>query len=342
MTRLNDKWFRLVGIPLGALMGHIIFYNRNITGDERFGFWTIYFISLIETVIVWESIRFVILYFRKRFPGLDQTRKRITGMLIASVLLTFVIRTLNIWFYDKTLLWGYRFPLEGYLHGVFVAVLLVIIIGGIYEGIYYFSMWHRTSLEAESLKKLHLETQLDSLKTQINPHFLFNNFGSLASLITEDQQKAVEFVEELSSVYRYLLKANEKTVTTLDEELKFIHSYYQLVKKRFANGIVIVQEIDPAALQSGIPPLTLQLLVENAIKHNAVLPDKPLGITISTIGSDTLSIVNNIQKKSSPVESGKLGLKNITNKYKLLRQPDVKIEQTEKYFKVTVPLIKTI
>ena len=204
MKKLNDKWFRIIVIPLIALMGHLVFYNRNETGDERFGFWGIYFISLTETVIIWEIIRLIILYYRKKFPTIQQTRQRTLWLLLTCTAATLIIRTLNIWIYDKTLLWGYRFPLEGYLHSIFVALLFVLIVGAIYESIYYFNMWHRISLQAEVLKKENLQTQLESLKEQINPHFLFNNLSSLASLIMEDQHRAVDFTEELSSVYRYL------------------------------------------------------------------------------------------------------------------------------------------
>ena len=218
---LDDKWFRFVGIPVIALMGHLVFYNRNHSGEERFGFITIYLISLAETYILWETLRLVIIYFRKRYPGINESKKRIIATLLTGTAVVIIIRTANIYLYDKTQLWGYTFLLEGYLYSIFVALLYLIIVGGIYEAIYYFNMWKYTAWEAEALRNENLQTQLDSLKAQINPHFLFNSLSSLASLISEDQHKAESFVNELSSVYRYLLKANENELTTVEEELTF-------------------------------------------------------------------------------------------------------------------------
>jgi len=174
LQKLNDKWFRFLGIPFFALMGHIIFYNRNDSGEERFGFWGIYLLSLAETMIIWEANRLVILHYRKKYPGLDQTSPRILMILSVCTVITILLRTFNIYIYDKTLLWGYQFPLEGYLYSIFVSLLFVIILGGIYEAFYYFRKWKDVAVESESLKRENLQTQLDSLKRQLSPHFLFN------------------------------------------------------------------------------------------------------------------------------------------------------------------------
>lgn len=339
--KFNDKWFRFLGIPFFALMGNIVFYNRNESGDERFGFWTIYLLSVAETMILWEANRLVILYYRRRYPSLDQTRQRLTVILIACMLLTLVIRSLNIWLYDTTELWGYRFPLEGYLHSIFVALLFVIIVAGIYEAVYYFLKWKDVAVEAEVLKKENLQTQLDSLKTQINPHFLFNSLGSLSSLIEEDPGKAQSFVNDMSSVYRYLLQTNEKGLTTLQKELDFLQAYYHMLKTRFEEGLQLTLNINEAYLDFLLPPLTLQILLENAVKHNVVLASRPLSVEIYTDDAQHVFVVNNLQKKTSPVASNKMGLNNIASKYKLLNQPDIVISQTETHFGVMVPLIKS-
>ena len=337
---LNDKWFRFVGIPVVALMGHIIFYNRNSQGDERFGFWVIYLVSLAETIIIWEAARLVIIYFRRRYPAIEQSRQRITGILIAGTIAVIIIRTLNIYLYDKTLLWGYTFPLEGYLHSVFVALLYLIIVGGIYEGIYYFNMWKSAALEAEALRNENLQTQLDSLKSQINPHFLFNSLSSLASLIPEDPHKAGEFVNELASVYRYLLQANDAELTTVEKELAFIQAYTRLLHIRFDDAFTVTVTADARYACYLLPPLTLQLLVENAVKHNIILPQKPLHVNIFTDENDNLIVENNLQEKNMQEERGKLGLKNISAKYKLLKQRDIIVEKTPGSFKVIIHLIK--
>jgi hypothetical protein len=338
--RHSDKWFRFFGIPLFALMGNIIFYNRNDSGEERFGFWIIYLLSVAETMMLWEANRLVILYYRKKFPLLKQTKQRLTAILIVCFIVTLIVRTLNIWVYDRTEFWGYQFPLEGYLHSIFVALLFVIIVAGIYEAIYYFVKWKDVAVEAEALKKENLQTQLDSLKTQINPHFLFNSLGSLSSLIEEDPKKAQVFVNDMSAVYRYLLQTNDRGLTTLQKELDFLNAYYQMLKIRFEDGLQLQLNIDERYLDWLIPPLTLQILLENAVKHNAVLPSKPLHVKIYTDSMQNIFVVNNLQKKTSPVISNKTGLNNIAAKYKLLNQQDITIKQTETYFQVIIPLIK--
>jgi hypothetical protein len=340
--KLNDKWFRFIGVPFIAFMGHIVFYNRNESGEEVFGFWTIYLFSLAETLLLWECIRLVILYFRNKYPSLQQTRKRVSRMLIGCCLITIVLRTLNILLYDATKLWGYKFPLEAYLHSIFVALLFVIIVGGVYETVYYFYRWKDMAVEAETLKKENLQTQLDSLKTQISPHFLFNSLGSLSSLVVEDPKKAQQFVDEMSSVYRYLLQASDQALTTLRNEMNFVAAYMHMLRTRFPEGLQLVTAIDSRYYDYYLPPLTLQILLENAVKHNAVLASQPLYINIGTDGQGNLVVVNNIQQKTSPVQSSKKGLSHIQSKYKLLKQPEITIQHADAYFRVTVPLIKSI
>lgn len=338
--KINDLWFRFLGIPFIALMSHVIFFNEQHGHEERFSFWEVYLIAVAEALVLWETNRLVIVYFRKQYPEIRQSGKRITGQLIGCILVTIVVRYLNIWLYDQTLFWGYLFPPEGYLYNIFVGLLYVVIVAGIYEGIYYFQKWRQLVSETEALKRENLQTQLDSLKAQINPHFLFNNLGSLASLIMEDQQKAVMFVNELSSVYRYLLQTNERNLTSLSKELEFLKHYFHLLKTRFGDGVALNIHIDPKYQSYLLPPLTLQLLVENAVKHNTILPNKPLCIHIYVDEAEQLVVVNNLQKKNSLVSSGKLGLQNIKTKYRLLHAKNVVIRETEDAFLVVIPLIK--
>jgi hypothetical protein len=337
--KLNDKWFRFAGIPFIAFLGHIIFYNRNESGEERFGFWTIYFLSVAETMIVWEVNRLVFLYYRNRFPGLQQTKGRIMHAFVTSMVVTVIVRGLNIFLYDETRFWGYRFPIEAYLHSVAVALLFVIVVGGVYEATYYFRKWKDMTVQAEALKKENLQTQFDSLKGQINPHFLFNSLGSLSSLIEENPGQAQTFVNEMASVYRYLLQSNEKGLVTLQEELDFIESYTGMLTTRFPEGLQVNIHVANEDRKKVLPPLTLQLLVENAVKHNAVLVSKPLVIEIASASNNYLEVCNNLQLKTSATHSNKMGLHNIIQKYKLLNQPDVTVMQTNDSFCVSIPLL---
>lgn len=339
-VRLNDTWFRILGIPFIALMSHVIFFNEQHGQDEKFSFWQVFLISLAEGLVLWETNRLVLLYFHKRFPTLQESRKRLLGIFLGCMLVTVLVRYLNIWIYDKTLFWGYIFPPEGYWYNILIALLYVIIVAGLYEGVFYFSQWKNSFAETEALKRENLQTQLNSLKAQVNPHFLFNNLSSLSSLVMTDQKKAVEFIGELASVYRYVLQSNDSNLTTVSAELEFIQHYFHLLKTRFDEGLQLNIRVSSTYLNYGLPPLTLQLLVENAVKHNVILPESPLVINIYTDEAENLVVINNLQKKTVSIETGKLGLSNIIAKYRLMGHKDIMIKQTKEVFQVLVPLIK--
>lgn len=338
--KMNDGLFRFIGIPSIAVMSHIIFFNENHgAADQKFTPVQVLLISVAEALLLWECNRLVLLHFRNRYPELQQSLQRILSEFAGCMVVTLLLRYLVVWFYDKTLFWGYVFPPEGYLYNIFIGVLYVTIVGGIYEGLYYFRKWRQLFTEKEVLKRENLQTQLDSLKAQINPHFLFNNLGSLSSLIMEDQHRAVQFVEQLSTVYRYLLQSNSKDLTSLKNELDFIENYFALLKTRFSDGISLKLNIQPSMLDRLIAPLTIQLLLENAVKHNIVSPDKPLVLSVRTEG-ERLVVENGLQPRASAIASLKTGLKNICDKYRILSNEPVIINQTMQVFSVSIPLLK--
>lgn len=196
----------------------------------------------------------------------------------------------------------------------------------------------QADLALQQLKQEHTEAQMRALQSQVNPHFLFNSLNSLSSLIDENPQQATEYVDELSSVYRYLLRAADQELTTLSVELNFIQSYFHLLKTRYGNS-VRPEMVANAYHDALIPPLTLQLLVENAVKHNRALPDEPLLIRIRTTEDGQLVVENNMQRRNVRVESNGVGLSNITDKYRLLERPLPLIEENEGWFRVTLSLL---
>jgi hypothetical protein len=188
------------------------------------------------------------------------------------------------------------------------------------------------------LEKETLASQFEALKNQINPHFLFNNFSTLASIIEESGVTAVSFVQELSKVYRYVLQTRSSTLVPLKEELDFILSYRFLMSKRFGDNLSIILTVPEAAWDLRVMPFSLQLLVENAIKHNIISIKKPLWIRIEMC-NDYLTVTNNIQKKNTPVQSTHIGLDNIRTRYGLMTNRDVRVIETVAEFKVEIPLL---
>ncbi|CCH02654.1 Sensor protein lytS [Fibrella aestuarina BUZ 2] len=202
---------------------------------------------------------------------------------------------------------------------------------------------HREQLESrlavQQLQQEMLEVQMRALQAHLNPHFLFNSLNSLSSLIAEAPAQAEAFVDELASVYRYILQTNAQELTALDNELQFMDSYYHLLQTRYTQGIQLQMHIDDRYRNHLIPPLTLQLLVENAVKHNAILADAPLVIGIYTTPQAQLVVQNTLQRRQVRVLSNGVGLSNILVKYQMLGQPVPVIEEADGQFVVTLPLI---
>lgn len=339
MEQLNDKWYRIIGIPLIALVSNIVFYY-DMNEKHGFSFWTDYFYTLFTAMLLWEVNRLVIIYTRRRFSSYRQSRERIMWTAIGIVVTTVFIITLISFFYDITDWWGYDYRLKNYLYNNFAALTYCVIIGGIYEGTYYFRKWKHVELKAEMLKKENLQSQLESLKQQVNPHFLFNSLNTLSFLMRKDVDRAELFLDELSKVYRYLLQNNEDGLIALEKELQFIQSYIHLLTTRYGNAIQVQLHVGPQYLQYGIPSLTLQLLIENAVKHNVIDTEAPLVIQIYTNEEGQLTVQNNIQRKILKLPSNKVGLTNIAAKYKLLDQKEIEITETAETFTVQLPLLK--
>jgi sensor histidine kinase YesM len=217
--------------------------------------------------------------------------------------------------------------------------IIVAIVVITYESMDTFGNWQQSRKEVDTLSKAQLQAQLDTLRQQVNPHFLFNSLNSLISLIGEDPRKAEAFAEELSTVYRYLLRSNENPLTPLADELAFIQSYYHLLKTRHGDALTLVTQIQPGSEAMHLPPLTLQLLVENAVKHNIILPEQPLTIRLTTNEQSQLIVSNNLQRKPSRVLSNGVGLTNILTKYQILGKPSPTIEEDAIEFRVKVPLV---
>ncbi len=205
---------------------------------------------------------------------------------------------------------------------------------------YYLHLSGKTQqsiIENERLKKEKLHARLESLKQQISPHFLFNTLNTLSTLTKESRVK--EYISEISNVYRYLLQYKESDMVSVSDELKFIDSYLYILRERFEEGLMVNIQIDNKVQSTMLPPLALQTLVENAVKHNIVSVSRPLCISIVN-QNDFIVVSNNIQARQSlGYESSQSGLNNINERYKLLANRDIVIEQTEQEFIVKLPIV---
>ncbi len=210
---------------------------------------------------------------------------------------------------------------------------------------YFVEQYQQKKIETEKLIKTTTQAQLQSLRSQINPHFLFNNLNVLSALILKDTENANEFVEKFAKVYRYVLKSQEKELVPVAEELTFIESYCYLLLKRFGNSVKVEINIPEKFLSCYIVPIALQMLVENAIKHNIVSQKQPLFIHIYVENENQTSkivVSNSLQKKVLPENnSTQLGLYNVAQRYQLLNKNEIEIIENKDFFVVKLPLITT-
>lgn len=205
--------------------------------------------------------------------------------------------------------------------------------------VYYIIQIREKRLQrVEALKKEKVESQYETLKSQINPHFLFNNFNTLVAIIEESPELAVEYVEKLSDFYRHILQYREKDLIDLQEELGLVMDYGFLLEKRFGDGLQLKTEEIPQ--EACIAPLALQMLVENAVKHNVISKSRPLKIRIYPDDHGYIVVCNNLQKKLSPEKSTGFGLQSIAKRYEHLSQKNIRVEESADSFKVFIPLIK--
>jgi hypothetical protein len=319
------------------MLNYVYFGEAYYSSIKVFAFATV--ITLVTTFLLSQLQIVLSNKMRNKYPEYEQTYRRIFtwSFLILPVTSIFL---LLLYFLYKQIHFPAAVQHNGWKWALLVGFVADIIGVAFNEGVYTFSKWKENIQEAEQLKKANLQTQFESLKNQVSPHFLFNSINTLSSLIHEDKERAGQFIDEMSNVYRYLLRNNEEELVSLSTELKFIQSYYHLLKTRYGNGIEMKLNIENNPEDYLLPPLTLQLLVENAVKHNNVLKEKPLVIEISTPEKCRLVIKNNLQKKTISVDSSKIGLNNIKEKFRLLEQPDVVIKETAAEFIVILPLIE--
>ncbi|GJM29526.1 MAG: hypothetical protein DHS20C17_21610 [Cyclobacteriaceae bacterium] len=202
-----------------------------------------------------------------------------------------------------------------------------------------FKKWRASILEVERFKKESIEFRFETLKNQVNPHFLFNSLNTLSSLMHIDLEAADKYLRQLAKVYRYILENRDKEVISLNTELSILQSYIYLVQMRFKDKLNICIDIEEDKKSSGIPPMTLQMLIENAIKHNEVSKKHPLNIDIFTKHGDYLVIRNKVKLKSSKEFSTKVGLDNIISRYRYLSDKEVIVDDSQHVFVVSLPLL---
>jgi two-component system LytT family sensor kinase len=287
------------------------------------------------------SVLFFVIHLHSRtirIGSITITGSSFWQRLPVSIILFFIIDALLLRFHKLVFRPHINAPLFKFLFNInmVIAVIMTILFAQIFR---LLLNNYQMRLSNESLLKTNAETKFEVLKNQVNPHFLFNSLNTINSLIVTDQQAAVNYVNNMSDVYRYVLKSHELNAITLDEELHFITAYTHMLKGRYGNKIQVDCTIPPSYRTCQVPPMALQILVENAVKHNIASHSKPLNIRIYTNDSAMLVVENNLQQRNGTTPSTGLGLQNLNQRCKYLSNNQLIIQQTQNSFSVTVPLM---
>jgi LytS/YehU family sensor histidine kinase len=220
------------------------------------------------------------------------------------------------------------------------AAFIFVPLFSIYFSLYFLKHWRKSELEVEKSQKENIRSQLTSLKNHLDPHFLFNNLNILSALIDKDAARSKQFVDHFAEVYRSLLRKTSDDLIPLPEELALIESYIYLLRTRFENNIQFTINLKPEHKTRMVPPLTLQMLVENAIKHNLIHENAPLAIHLLQLDDDYLMVSNSLNQLHLQTMAPGSGLKNIQNRYKHFTDSPVKIIRTTTHFEVHIPLLQ--
>ena len=334
--RIREVYVRWAGIPFVAALA-----TFTMKHPDPIPLWLNYLYALGFTTLYWNGAYLIFIGFRRLFPHISQTAKR----------LVITIACLTAWMSVGGIPLKISFGLmsiqditrwEEYVEYMAFNFAVAFFIGILYETAFFFEKWKEAIRLNEQLKNQQIRTQFEVLQNQMSPHFLFNSLNTLTTLIAENQQTAIEFTQKLSEVYRYILQNKERELVTLGEELEFARNYVFLLKIRYPDNLYVEYNVDEAFLHTSIAPLTLQILIENAIKHNVVSKAHPLTIEVYVDNGKSVVVKNNLQVKRAIEKSTKTGLANISKRYEYLGNRKIDIIVTQKNYMVGVPLIDVL
>lgn len=334
----DDRWAIVITVPiLGAILPFLLY--KEYPFSSSWDFFIKWMMSCTYTISYWAAVRTIIARKRISYPHPNQIGKRILFSVLWIAASYTVLDYLLDFIHECGKIYGqHEEPPQ--LATNLISLVLIALFWAIYESIYMYHRWKESLNEAERLKREFVQAQLDGLKSQVNPHFLFNSLNTLVYIIPEDPDKAVEFVQKLAKVYRYILEIQERRLIPLWEEMEFLESFLFLHKERFCDNLRLSIDIPKAARNYLIVPLSLQLLFENAIKHNIISKEKPLSISLKIEDGKRLVVRNTLQLRSNPEPGTQTGLANIKNRYEYFSDQPVLVEQTEQEFMVSLPLIQ--
>jgi sensor histidine kinase YesM len=337
--RLNDIGFRLILIPV---FGIVIPLVTGMMDNTSFPLWKTKF-SYLFTIgiafLIWEGNRFLLFTLRSYFNWFNKPVRKIAALVLAISFYTIPVSALLV------VVW-YKIFKEGLVNwsvvttATLVIMICVFFITHIYETVFLVREAENEKLKKEQLERARAEAELEALKNQIDPHFIFNSLNTLSHLIESAPAKAKQFNDNLADVYRYILQNKARELVLLREEMTFLNDYFSLLRIRFEDAVQLQIYVQDEWLdQYLIPPISLQILIENAIKHNEFSDAMPLLIYIK-MHNDELIITNQVRKKVLRKTSSRIGLHNLGERYKLTTNKEITVQEAASDFTVSLPVLK--
>jgi len=313
-----------------------VYYYFGIETEWYYAFLTI----LLITAAIWESGRLLEPLFTKKLNDSPNKIKWLaifffTCSIPATLFTCAVVLFMSMIVHDNTYS-GSVVPLKLNLIYAGLANLLFHLLNAI---MFYFNEYKTKWMETEDLKRATAVAELQLIKSQVNPHFLFNNLNVLSTLVLQNNQEANRFIEAFSTIYRYILNTHDTELVEIQTELNYIKPYIFLLEKRFPLGLSIKINVPEKYENRYIIPASLQMLIENAIKHNIVSPVKPLHIDVHINDNDAIVVRNNLQSRISVERSSQIGLSNIKKRYRLVSSKEVTVAENGSSFEVALPLL---
>lgn len=336
--KLNDIGIRAVLVPLFGIGIPLIV---NLVPHEKFTHWQIklsYLYTIVMSWLIYEGTRFLQFTLRSYFDWFKKPIRKLLAFLLVIPFFGIVVSVLLMagWynlFMDGDIQW----PVVK--QTVIVIMVCVLFLVNVYETIFLVRDVANDKIKKEQLERAKAEAELQALKNQVDPHFVFNSLNTLSHLIETNPAKAQRFNDNLADVYRYMLSNKSRDLVLLKEEVAFLRDYFSLLQIRFEHAVQLHMRIPQTHLNNSLlPPICLQVLAENAIKHNDFSDTHPLMVTIEST-DDVLIISNEIRKKAIKKPSSKIGLENLDERYKLLTGKAIEVKEEDGYFRVVLPLM---
>jgi sensor histidine kinase YesM len=337
-VKLNDNLIRLIGIPLfGIVIPNLTGLFKSVSfSDPRYWLGYLYFIAL--AALIWQGNRYLLFRTRSRFTWFDRPIEKLILLFINNIFYTspLTVAWLCLWYQwagFENIKW------DTILIVTLVNVICVLFVTHVYETVFMMKEQQNEQVKNAELSRAKAEAELNALKNQIDPHFMFNSLNTLSYLITSDIKKASIFTENLAEVYRYILTQKEQSLVILEDELNFTQKYTDLLHLRFGNALLITKHFNGSTEKDFlIPPTSVFVAFENAVKHNELTETKPLQIDMH-VRNGNLYISNSLQSRRSVQHSSKIGLKNLDDRFKIITGKGIAAGQEKNKFVISFPLI---